>query len=79
MDSLRNYLNKMTQEEQKNFAARCKTTIGYLRKAIYKRQELGVEISVSIEINSDGEVTRESLHPDNFMNKWPELKQRSLQ
>lgn len=73
MENLKNFLNSMSQEEQKQFAIRCNTTIGYLRKAVYKKQEIGPEISVAIERESGNIVTRQMLHPNNFMNKWPEL------
>ena len=76
MEDLTKFLNSMTQDQQKQFAIRCKTTIGYLRKAMYKNQEIGPEISVSIEIESNGEVTRKMLHPNSFLNKWPELAQQ---
>lgn len=73
MECLREYLNKKPKFEQVSFAKKCGTTIGYLRKAINTGQEIGTEISVCIEQFSEGEVTRQMLHPSNFSNKWPEL------
>ncbi|SFK75018.1 hypothetical protein SAMN05216302_101456 [Nitrosomonas aestuarii] len=73
MECLRNYLNKKTTQEQKRFASNCGTTIGYLRTAINMGKELGPELSVRIEFESCGEVTRQMLHPNNFLKKWPEL------
>ena len=75
MECLRKYLNKLPKCEQIVFAEKCGTTIGYMRKAINKGQEIGVEISVAIEEISKGEITRQMLHPSNFANKWPELAQ----
>ncbi|MBA3756503.1 MAG: Cro/Cl family transcriptional regulator [Nitrosomonas sp.] len=75
MECLREYLNKKPKHEQVDFAKKCGTTIGYMRKAINTGQEIGTEISVCIEQFSDGEVTRQMLHPSNFTNKWPELAQ----
>ena len=73
MDKLREFLNGKPKLEQAEFAKRCGTTIGYLRKAINKKQELGAELSVSIERESFGLVTRIDLHPENWRYKWPEL------
>lgn len=63
----------MPVDKQKDFARRCNTTIGYLRKAISKRQKIGTELSVCIEKESGGSVTRKMLHPDSYIKKWPEL------
>lgn len=76
MEALKIFLNSMTSEEQKQFAIRCNTSIGYLRKAMYRNQEIGAEISVSIERESNKRVTRQMLHPNSFLNKWPELAQQ---
>ena len=73
MNTLHNYLKKLTTEDQAKFAAACGTTIGYLRKAIFRKQSLGPKICVAIENHSNGKVTRESLHPDEYLLIWPEL------
>lgn len=73
MEELRIYLNSMPFEDQIKFANKCKTTIGYLRTAIHQGKELGAIISVNIERESNGAVTRQMLHPKNFLMKWPEL------
>lgn len=77
MECLREFLNSLPTDKQMEFAIECGTTIGYLRKAIAAGQELGVEISVLIEKNSLGVVTRKKLHPLTFASKWPELAERS--
>lgn len=61
---LRSFINSMRPQEQIEFAKRCGTTIGYLRKAISKGQAFGADICVEIEKNSHGAVTCEELRPD---------------
>ncbi|EJP3662605.1 Cro/Cl family transcriptional regulator [Salmonella enterica] len=73
MNELKNFLNSLSTEEQRDFAKRCGTSIGYLRKVLSIDGCIGAELSVSIEINSDGKVTRKNLHPDKWEKIWPEL------
>ncbi|SUB64016.1 Uncharacterized protein conserved in bacteria, prophage-related [Plesiomonas shigelloides] len=73
MNELRIYLNTLSQVEKANFASRCGTSIGYLRKAISANQSLGAELSVLIEKESGGAVTRQHLHPEKWASIWPEL------
>lgn len=73
MEKLLAYLNSLNKSDQIAFAGSCKTTIGYLRKACSINQELGAKLSVLIEQQSDGAVTRADLHPDDWFVKWPEL------
>lgn len=78
MECLRQYLNELSTAEGDAFARRCKTTRKYLRKAINKRQELKPKLSVMLEQESGGKVTRQGLHPTDWAEKWPELaKQQS--
>ncbi|MCP5245716.1 MAG: helix-turn-helix domain-containing protein [Burkholderiales bacterium] len=77
MECLRRYLNSKSTDEQRGFAERCGTTIGYLRTAINAKKELGAELSVNIERESNGEVTRKALHPSNYLKKWPELAKKN--
>ncbi len=63
-----------SEEERVLFAESCGTTVGYLRNAQYSFKKLGAEISVAIEKNSAGRVTRKHLHPDDYRDIWPELK-----
>lgn len=76
MEKLLSYLNSLSKSEQVAFADKCKTTIGYLRKACSVNQELGTKISVRIEQCSGGAVTRADLHPDDWFIKWPELSSK---
>lgn len=74
MEKLRIYLNGLSTDEQKQFALACGTSLGYLRKAISEKQALGILTSVKIEQQSQGQVTRIDLHPDNYADYWPELE-----
>lgn len=73
MDKLLAYLNSLSKKEQVAFADRCRTSIGYLRKAISKGQKIGAELSVLIERESSNQVTRKDLHQDDWASIWPEL------
>lgn len=64
MNALRDYLNNLPVHDQKAFAARCGTTIGYLRKAMSAKHRLGETIVIAIERESAGEVRCEQLRPD---------------
>ena len=76
METLRNYLNALSLEKQREFAARCETSLEYLRKAISKKQKLGAALSVSIEKQSGGSVSRKNLTPDDWEKIWPELEHK---
>lgn len=75
MEELLQYINDLSQAERADFAARCKTSEGYLRKACSKGQKLGPALSVAIEAESGGVVTRKHLHPMDWADQWPELKE----
>lgn len=64
MESLRTYLNGRPIDEQQAFAVRCGTTLGYLRKVLSTKQEIGPEIVIALERESGGEVRCEDLRPD---------------
>lgn len=72
MEELKHFLNSLSLKEQRDFAERCGTTLGYLRKSISKKSILGAEICVAIEHESKGEVTRKHLVP-HWEFRWPEL------
>jgi len=74
MEELRIYLNALSLDEQRSFALRCGTSIGYLRKALSKNHELGPALCVLIEEASCGVVTRKNLHPGDWASIWPELR-----
>ena len=73
MEKLRFYLNGLPVELQHEFAGRCKTTIGYLRKAISIRQKLDTGLCTDIERESGGAVRRWDLRPDDWRRIWPEI------
>lgn len=64
MDTLRTYLNTLSTDQQAAFASRCKTSIGYLRKAISTGQRLGEQLALDIERESGGAVPLLSLRAD---------------
>lgn len=74
MEKLLQYLNSMPRDRQEAFAASCGTSVGYLKKACYKHQEIGTALSVLIEKNSGCAVTRKDLHPHDWAAKWPEMQ-----
>lgn len=64
MDKLIQFLNGLPPPEQAAFAARCGTTVGYLRKAVSKRQKLGDGLCINIERESGRKVMCEDLRGD---------------
>lgn len=64
METLRQYLNSITPDEQSDFAARAGTTVGFLRKAISINQTLGEGLCIRLELASQGQVMADSLRPD---------------
>lgn len=64
MKELRDHLNSMKPAEQKSFARRCGTSIGYLRKAISVESRMGESLVIAIERESAGKVRCEHLRPD---------------
>lgn len=77
MEELRLYLNSLSLDEQRSFAAACGTSIGYLRKALSRNHELGAALCVLIEKSSNGDVTRKQLHPGDWESIWPELSEKA--
>lgn len=61
---LRTYLNSCSFDEQKSYASRSGTTLGYLRKALSTSQQIGERICIGLERESGGLVTCEELRPD---------------
>jgi DNA-binding transcriptional regulator YdaS (Cro superfamily) len=57
------YLNRLNFEERQDFATRCGTSVGYLRKAASVGQ-LGEGLCIRIDRESAGVVTCEDLRPD---------------
>lgn len=72
---LKSYLKSLTPSEQTRFAKRCGTTLGYLRKAMSKRQNFGEALLVALDRESGGAVPCEKLRPDI---DWAYLRGASL-
>jgi len=64
MNKLLAYINSLSVAEQMTFAANCETTVGYLRKAISKKQKLGESLCIKIERMSGGQVICEDIRDD---------------
>lgn len=64
MHPLLEYLNAMPVPDRDEFARRCETTVGYLRKAISTGQKLREGLCINIERESRRHVTCEQLRPD---------------
>lgn len=64
METLRTYLNSLSSQDQSVFCDRCKTSVGYLRKAISVGQKIGESLAIVIERESGGAVRCEDLRPD---------------
>jgi DNA-binding transcriptional regulator YdaS (Cro superfamily) len=64
MKRLQAYLNTLTPADQADFARRCGTTIGYLRKAISKGQRIGEGTCIAIERESCRQIVCEDLRED---------------
>jgi len=63
METLLKFLNSLPKDEQINFAERCDTSVGYLRKAVSAKQQLGGTLCINIERESKGAVRCEDLLP----------------
>lgn len=68
METLRTYLATLSTDEQSAYAARCGTTIGYLRKALSTKPNLDGALVRKLDEESAGAVKRAELRPD----IWPE-------
>ena len=74
MKTLLIYLNGLSKQEQADFAQRCGTTVGYLRKACSKGEQLREKVCALVEMHSAGAVKRAELRPEDWMDIWPELR-----
>jgi len=73
MDKLLKYLNGLSKKDRQDFVFACGTSENYLRKAASLGQLLGAPTCVLIERESNWQVTRKDLHPDDWQAIWPEL------
>lgn len=72
MNELRAYLKKLSAPDREGFAARCGTSLGFLRKSIYQGKVLSPKVCVAVENESGKRVTRKMLRED-WIDIWPEL------
>lgn len=64
MESLRTYLNSLSRAEQESYAARCGTTVGYLRKALSTKERIAESTVIALDRESGGCVLVEDVRPD---------------
>lgn len=64
MDELITYLNAMDQDAQHDFASRCGTSVGYIRKAASIKQKFGESLCINFERESKGAIRCETIRPD---------------
>lgn len=71
MEKLKQYLSSLPAHEKAAYAASCGTTLGYLRKAIYKKPHPVMDAALArlLDEHSGGFVSKAELRPD----VWPEL------
>lgn len=72
MDKLITFLNSLDKPGRADFAKRCGTSEGYMRKARSIGQKFRCELCVAIERESHGAVSRKDLR-DDWPDVWPEL------
>lgn len=68
METLRTYLSTLSPPQQAQYAARARTSIGYLRKALSKGQRFDGGLVRLLHVESGGAVSLHELRPD----IWPE-------
>jgi hypothetical protein len=66
METLRAYLATLSPDDQSAYAARCGTTIGYLRKALSTKPRLDGALVRRLDEESGGAVSRVDLREDIF-------------
>jgi DNA-binding transcriptional regulator YdaS (Cro superfamily) len=64
MEVLLTYLKSLDRSAQDAFARRCKTSVGYLRKAASAKQRIAESTAIAIERESGGVVRVELTRPD---------------
>lgn len=74
---LKTYLSPMSAETRDEFAQRCGTTKGHLQNVMYGSKTLDVKACVLVELESDGQVTRQELRSD-WRALWPELADKAV-
>lgn len=72
---LTDYINAMPEPDRQEFAKRCGTSVGYIRKIMSSRKPLffGPAICRKLECETGGLVTRKELRPNDWYEIWPEI------
>lgn len=63
MQEILEYLRSLSPSEREAFAERCSTSVGYLRKAVSTKQQLGIELCIRLDRESGGVLRCERLFP----------------
>lgn len=69
--------NLQTLEAKEEFASRCGTTFEYLKQVAYGGKPCGIQLAVNLERESNGDLVRERLRPNDWWKIWPELAERT--
>lgn len=70
--AFKDYFLALAPEARKDFATRCKTSVGHLNNCLYGYAKFSPALCVSIERESGAKVSRRDLR-DDWMAIWPEL------
>ncbi|KAA0020747.1 helix-turn-helix domain-containing protein [Salinicola corii] len=70
-ESLKQYWQSMSPEKRDVVAAKAETTTAYLRQVLACGRTPGAAMAKSIEIATDGEVSRRMLRPDLYADLQP--------
>lgn len=76
MSTFKTYIYSMPMAARHSFAQACGTSWLFLRNVAYGHSKAGEKLSVAIERESRGAVTRKDLRPDDWHEIWPELAER---
>lgn len=66
-------MNKFSPSERLELASKCGIAEQYLYQVLTRRKVASAELSVLIEKQSDKQITRQELRPDDFWLIWPDL------
>lgn len=64
MEKLLKYLNSLNKADRSAYVAACKTSEGYLRKAVSTEQRLGEKLCIALERESAAAVRCEDMRPE---------------
>lgn len=70
---LKTYLSPLGAEAREDFARRCETTKGHLQNVMYGMRPCATDLAVAIERETEQQVRRWDLRPEDWFKHWPEL------